>query len=141
MKSIIQDGMFTYAIAPQTITTLLGSTPNINISSDSDFICTHIYGVINSATLPPATPILLTMSLASGELFSNVAIDMCAFAKIICPVAGEQQSSGSPILLIQPMRIPANSQINFQITNGSANTIIVQVQLVGYKVQPSNFMM
>lgn len=136
-KSIIQDGMFTYAITPQTILTTAGSTPSINISSDSDFICTHLYASILTNGIPEA-PVLLTMSLASGELFSNVAIDMCSFAKIIVDVAGQQEISGNPYLLIQPMRIPANSQINFAIQNGTANTIIVQVQMVGYKVD-SNF--
>ena len=138
-KSIIENGMFTYAIVPQTIATTLGATPNINISSDSDFICTHIYGIIETDGIPEA-PVLLTMSLASGELFSNVAIDMLSFSKVIVDVAGEQQIQGNPILLIQPMRIPANSNINFNIVNGTANNITVQVQLVGYKKQPSNFM-
>lgn len=137
-KSIIQNGMFTYAITPQTLLTTAGATPNINISSDSDFICTHIYGVVEIAAAMPDAPILLTMSLASGELFSNVALDMLSFSKVICPVAAEQGIPGSPIMLIQPMRIPANSQINIQLVNSTLQTVIVQIQLVGYKTDPIN---
>ena len=72
---------------------------------------------------------MLQMSLASGELFSNVAIDLFAFAS-----QNIQNYSGYPVRLPFNTCIPANSQINVQITNNSGAAVNVQVQLWGRKV-------
>lgn len=132
-KSIIKPGFFCYAISPQTILTTAGSTPAISISNDSDFLLCEVRAVIESAQIPN-TNILMTISLSSGELFSNVAIDLNSFATIIPDVATGGQVQGYPLRLQDNVRIPANSQINVQLQNNADSTIIVQVQLWGYKV-------
>ncbi|MCH8035305.1 MAG: hypothetical protein IH950_16320 [Bacteroidetes bacterium] len=132
-KSIIKPPIFCYSITSQTLATTVSATPQINVSNDSDFILTHILGIVETDGIPDAS-VTLTLSLASGELFSNVALDILAFSKVIIDVAGAQHVNGTPIVLRQPVRIPANSQINVQLTNNTADNVVVQIQLWGYKI-------
>lgn len=128
-KSVIQDGVFCYATSLQTaISTGTTVTPAINISNDSDFEVFEIRASIYKLAVQTGA-VLLSMSLASGELFQNVALDMFAFAS-----ENVGSLAGYPIRLPVSMRIPANSQINVQITNNSGANVDVQVQLWGRKV-------
>jgi hypothetical protein len=132
-KSIIKPGFFCYAIAHQTLATTVQATPAINISNDSDFMLCELRAIVESAGIPD-TSVTMTLSLSSGDLFSNVALDLLSFASIIIDVATQANQSGYPIRLNEPVRIPANSQINCQVQNNTADTLRVQVQLWGYKV-------
>lgn len=132
-KSLVKPHLFCYSHTPVAPTTLQTLTPDINISNDSDFEVLEIRGAIHKAASFTGN-VLLQLSLSSGDLFSNVAIDMLSFASV------EQDAfSGYPIRLAEPIRIPANSRINVQLTNNNTETLVsVQVQLWGYKREPLN---
>lgn len=127
-KSIIKPQLFAYAITPQTIAAGVTVNPNINISNDADFELLEIRASIHKAAAFTGN-CLMQLSLTSGDLFSNVGIDLLALASV------QQDSfSGYPIRLSEPVKIPANSVINCQITNNSGEELTsVQVQLWGYK--------
>lgn len=132
-KSVIKNGFFTYAIQqivgmPTTTT----QTPAINISNDADFEVFEIRATIYKLAAPTGA-VLVSMSLASGELFQNVAIDLFSYA-----TQNIQNYSGYPIRLPFFTRIPKSSQINVQITNNSGANIDVQIQLIGRKVNDDN---
>jgi len=128
-KSIVENGFFTYATVEQVaIANGATVTPQINISNDSDFEVFEIRASLYKLTAPIGS-VMLQMSLASGELFSNVAIDLFSFAS-----TNVTNYSGYPVRLPFNTRIPANSQINVQITNNSGAPVNVQVQLWGKKV-------
>lgn len=129
-KSLVKPHLFCYSHTPQAPTTLQTLTPAINISNDSDFELLEIRGAIHKAASFTGN-CLVQLSLSSGDLFSNVALDILSFASV------EQDSfSGYPIRLSEPIIIPANSVINVQITNNSTETLVsVQLQLWGYKRQ------
>jgi len=128
-KSVIKDGFFTYAITQITaMGTGTTQTPAINISNDADFEVFEIRATIYKLAAPTGA-VLVSMSLASGELFQNVAIDLFSYAS-----QNIQNYSGYPIRLPFFTRIPKSSQINVQITNNSGANIDVQVQLIGRKV-------
>lgn len=132
-KSIIKDGVFCYATALQVaLATTTTVTPAINISNDSDFEVFELRAVIYKLAARTGS-VLMTMSLSSGELFSNVAIDLFSFA-----TQNIQSESGYPIRFPFLMRIPANSQINVQLTNNTGANVDVQVQLWGRKVDAVN---
>lgn len=132
-QSIIKPPIFCYSITSQSLAADVSATPQINVSNDSDFILTHILGIVETTGIPDNS-ITLLLSLASGELFSNVALDVLSFSTLLIDVVGAQNVHGTPIVLRQPVRIPANSQINVQLANNTADTVIVQIQLWGYKV-------
>jgi len=127
-KSLVKPHLFCYAIVPQTILTGVTANPNINIANDADFELLEIRASIHQAASATGT-LLMLLSTSSGDLFSNVAIDLYAIA------SAEQDSfSGYPIRLTEPVRIPANTVLNCQLTNNNSETIeSVQVQLWGYK--------
>jgi len=128
-KSVIKDGFFCYAI--QQITAMgtgTTQTPAINISNDADFEVFELRATIYKLAAPTG-PVLLSMSLASGELFQSVAIDLFSFA-----TQNIQNYSGYPIRLPFFTKIPKSSQLNVQVTNNSGANIDVQVQLWGRKV-------
>jgi hypothetical protein len=128
-KSVVKDGFFCYATAQITaMVTGTTQTPAINISNDSDFEVFELRAVIYKLAARTGS-VLMTISLASGELFSNVAIDLLAFA-----TQNIQNESGYPIRLPFMTRIPANSQLNVQLTNNTGANVDVQVQLWGKKV-------
>jgi len=140
-KSIINNGEFCYATAITTLTTGQTLVPAININNDSDFEVHELRAVvmlpvtgINAAT----GTITMLASLASGELFSNVAINILSFATQVMSLAANAfPSIGYPIRLPGGMRIPANSQINHTLTNNTNGTVLVQIQYWGSKVQRS----
>lgn len=140
-KSVIQNGEFCYATAITTLTTGQTLVPAININNDSDFEVHEIRGVV----MLPATGInaatgTVTMlaSLASGELFSNVAINLLSFAQTVVSLAANNfPLTGYPIRLPGGMKIPANSQINHTLTNNTNGTVLVQIQYWGCKVERS----
>lgn len=130
MKSVMENGFFCYATAQITaMGTGTTQTPAINISNDSDFEVFELRAVIYKLAARTGS-VLMTMSLASGELFSNVAIDLFAVA-----AQNIQSESGYPVRFPFFTRIPANSQINVQLTNNTGANIDVQVQLWGKKVE------
>ena len=131
-KSLVKPHLFCYSHTEQTIATTVTATPSISIANDSDFELLEIRGVINKAASFTGD-ILLLMSTSSGDLFSNVAIDILSFASV------EQDNfSGYPIRLNEPVRFPANTLLNLQLTNNGGESIDVQVQLWGYKREPLN---
>ena len=132
-KSVIKDGIFCYATALQiALGNTVTVTPAINISNDSDFEVFELRAVIYKLAARTGS-LLMTMSLASGELFSNVAIDLFSLA-----AQNIQAESGYPVRFPFLMRIPANSQINVQLTNNTGAAVDVQVQLWGRKVDALN---
>jgi type V secretory pathway adhesin AidA len=130
MKSAMQDGFFCYATALNVgLTDGSTITPSINISNDADFEVFELRAVIYKLAARTGS-VLMSMSLASGELFSNVAVDLFAIA-----AQNIQNESGYPVRFPFYTRIPANSQINVQLTNNTGAAINIQVQLWGKKVE------
>ena len=126
-KSLVKPHLFCYSHTEQLIATTLTATPAINIANDADFELLEIRAVINKAASFTGSVNLL-MSTSSGDLFSNVALNILSFASV------EQDNySGYPIRLNEPVNIPANTVLNVQITNAGGEDVTVQVQLWGYK--------
>lgn len=128
LKTIIKPPIFCYSHTPETITTGVTATPSISVSNDSDFMLSELRSSIFKAAAFTGT-VLLQLSLASGELWSNVGVDILSFSS-------NQISNytGYPIRFPVPIRIPANSVITVQLTNNNGETIEVQIQLWGWKV-------
>ena len=126
-KSLVKPHLFCYSHTEQAIATTVTATPAINIANDADFELLEIRAAINKAASFTGSVNLL-LSTSSGDLFSNVALNILSFASV------EQDSySGYPIRLSEPVRIPANTVINVQITNAGGEECTVQIQLWGYK--------
>lgn len=133
MKSILDPAFFCYSHTELVnLGNGLSATPLINISNDADFEVFEIRAIINSAVAFTGG-LFVSLSLAGGELFSNVAIDY----KSIAVVEGIVQiaTGGYPIRLPRPTRIPANSQINVLVNNQTGQAVDFQLQLWGYKVE------
>jgi hypothetical protein len=141
-KSILTRGEFCYATAITTLTTGQTLVPAINISNDSDF---EVHEVRAQIMLPATgidavtSSVTMLASLANGELFSNVAINLLAFASqaFVLAANNSQNLSGYPIRLPVGMVIPANSQINHTLTNNTNGTVTVQIQYWGCKIPRS----
>jgi len=132
-KSILNKALFCYSHTEQAnLANLAVVTPQINISNDSDFELFELRAVTNIPAVSTGG-LLVQLSLASGELFSNVALDM----KAISVVEGVATFAlpGYPIRLPAKTIIPANSTINVQITNNTGQAVDFQLQLWGYKVE------
>ena len=126
-KSLVKPHLFCYSHTEQTIATTVTATPAINIANDADFELLEIRAAINKAASFTGSVNLL-LSTSSGDLFSNVALNILSFASV------EQDSySGYPIRLTEPVKIPANTVLNVQITNAGGEDVTVQIQLWGYK--------
>lgn len=130
LKSIIKPPLFCYSHTPQVIATTLTVNPAINTSNDSAFVLNEIRGTIYKAAAFTGS-VILQLQLASGELFSNVGVDILSFTS-----NSLSNYSGYPIRIPVDVVIPQNSTINVQLTNNNGETVTVQVQLWGYKVQP-----
>lgn len=131
-KSIIKPGLFAYSHTE--VAGLATATPAIgviDISNDSDFNCFEIRALINAPAVLTGG-VFVQLALASGDLFSNVALDAKSFATI--DGIANNPIQGYPIRLPADVKIPANSTINVNINNQSGQTIDIQVQLWGYKV-------
>lgn len=126
---------FCYATASAALAAGATATPQINISNDCDFEIHEIRAVLKKAkSLTGST--LMQMSLSSGELFSNVGVDLTSFATISIGAVGEviAPNNGIPIKMGVPVRVPANSDISVQVTNNNAEALVdYQVQLWGIK--------
>lgn len=126
-KSLIKPHQFTYATLLTSLTAGASLTPAINIANDADFEMLELRAVIHKA-VSFTGDVLMQISTSGGDLFSNVGIDLLSFASV------EQDSwSGYPVRLSEPIRIPANTVLNVQLTNNGGETVEVQVQLWGYK--------
>jgi hypothetical protein len=128
-KALIKPGLFCYShaeIANMANNTI--QTPQINFSNDSDFELFEIRAIFNKAAVTTGA-VLLQLSLASGELFSNVPIDAKSFA-----TQNIENESGYPIRIPLNVRIPANTVLNVQVNNQTDNAIDFQLQLWGFKV-------
>lgn len=132
-KSIIKPGLFCYS-HPEVVNMANNTvqTPVINISNDSDFMLFEIRAVFNKAAVTTGG-LFVQLSLASGELFSNVALDAKAFS--VGDGVATFALNGYPIRLPEGTRIPANSVINVQVNNQTDNAVDFQLQLWGYKVE------
>lgn len=122
MKSIINPSLFCYAIPATTVLANTTVTPQIVVSSDYDFEMFEI-----RSTLQAVGAILMQISLASGEILSNVLLDTVQFS-----------GTSYPVRLPFPVRIPANSQLNIQLQNTTGGNLVHQVQLWGVKVDKVN---
>ncbi len=129
LRSIIKPPLFCYATTVQTIAAGATAIPSVNLSNDADFIVTEIRGTIYKVAALTGD-VLMSIQLGSGELFSNVGVDVCSFATFIG--AGFTQSN-YPIRIAE-VRVPANSELNVSLTNNNAETLDVQIQFWGYKV-------
>lgn len=135
-KSIIKPGMFCYSHTEIAgLANLAQATGVINISNDSDFEAFEIRGVINAPAVLTGG-LFVQLSLQSGELFSNVALD----AKTFSTMEGTANAcvSNYPIRLPVDTRIPANSVINVQVNNQTGQTLDFQLQIWGYKVEKAS---
>ena len=130
-KSIIKPSYFTYATDVITLAAAATNTPVINFSNDSDFELLEVRAVIVADAALDGS-VLVAMSLVSGPLLSNVALNVESFATIL---DGTTMISGYPQRLSEPACIPANTQLNVQIQNNSSANVDVQIQLIGYKVE------
>ena len=122
MNNQIKPSLFCYAIPATVFLANATVTPQINMSNDSDFDLVEI-----RATQQAAGAILMQLSTASGELFSNVPLDTLQFA-----------GTSYPVRLPFPVRFPANSQVNVQIQNTTGGNLTSQIQFWGYKVPKGN---
>ena len=110
--------LFCYAI-PDTLIPLNNEVePEINFNNETDFDICEI-----RATPQAVNAILMQLSLASGELLSNVPLDTSQFA-----------GTSLGIKLIVPVRIPANSRLNVRLINTTAGNLTSSIQFWGYKV-------
>jgi len=109
--------LFCYATLNQSIPANSTLIPQINFNNDSDFDLVEV-----RSTNQNAGEILTQLSFSSGELFSNVALDVSLFS-----------GNAYPVRLPEPVCIPANSQLNVQLTNTTGGAITTQIQLWGYK--------
>lgn len=131
-KSLVKPHLFCYSHTPELALAAAGNvSPVINISNDADFELLEIRAVIHKAASFTGN-VMLMMSTSSGDLFSNVALDILSYA------SSEQDSySGYPIKLPVPVTIPANTVLNLQITNNNGEELVsIQLQLWGYKREP-----
>lgn len=126
---------FCYAITAQALAAATTIQPVINISNDCDFQLMEIRAVIHKAAAFSGT-VIMQMRQSGGDVFSNVGIDMLEFSTTILATA-TPKSNGYPIRLPLPIVIPANTEIEVQITNNNGEALTsIQVQLWGIKVQP-----
>jgi hypothetical protein len=132
-KSYLKPAFFEYTHSPVAVTHGgLQANAQINISNDSDFQMYELRAIIYGSAVMTGG-LMLTMSLANGELFSNVAIDLNSFAS---QSNAAIINAGYPVRLPEGVVIPSNSVINLQFTNNSgAADVVVQVQLWGYKCE------
>ena len=119
MKSIVNPSLFCYAIPSTVFVANTTTTPQINIASDSDFELFEI-----RCSQVAAGALLAQISMASGEIFSNVLLDTLLFA-----------GTSYPVRLPFPVRIPRNSQLNIQVQNTTGGNLTAQIQLWGVKVE------
>ncbi len=126
-KSLVKPHLFCYSHTEQTIAASGSAIPAINLANDADFELLEIRAAISKAASFTGSVNLL-LSTSSGDLFSNVPINLLSFASV------EQDSySGYPIRLSEPVHIPANTVLNLQLSNNGNEAVTVQIQLWGYK--------
>jgi hypothetical protein len=117
MKSTIDPQLFCYAIPATLFVANTTTVPQINISSDCNFELFEI-----RCTQQAVGAILIQISMASGELFSNVALDSVLFS-----------GTSYPVRLPFPVLIPANTQLNVSVQNTTGGNLTSQIQLWGFK--------
>lgn len=110
--------LFCYAIPATLVAANSIVAPQINFNNETHFDVCEI-----RATTQAINAILMQLSLASGELLSNVPVDTNQFA-----------GTSLAVKLPVPIRIPANSQLNVQLTNTTGGNLTSQIQFWGYKV-------
>ena len=118
-KSNAKPALFCYAIPSTLFLANAIAQPQINISNDADFLITEI-----RASQQAAGAILMQLSTANGEIFSNTPLDTLLFA-----------GTSYPVRLPSPVRVPANTQLNVQVTNTTGGNLTSQIQFWGYKVE------
>lgn len=131
LKSIIKPPLFCYSTTVQTISAGGSVTPTIDMSGDSDFVITEIRASVYKAAAINGD-LLMQLSLASGELFSNVGVDVFSFAS-----TNLGNSSGYPIR-VPDVKVPSNTNLDVQLTNNNAESLDVQIQFWGIKVNRGN---
>lgn len=117
-KSIIKPGLFCYATQQATVGATTTIVPLIDFSNDSDFLLHEI-----RATKQAVGAILIQLQLSSGELFSDTPLDSRLFAE-----------DDFPVRFPEPIRIPANTNLQVTIQNTTGGGLPFQLQLWGIKV-------
>ena len=132
---IIQPMPFCYAIVQQAALGAGGVVqPNFQIGNDADFYLTEIRGSFIKAAVFTTGGVSMQVSLQSGDLFSNGAINILSFAS-----GNQLPGYGQPIKFDTPIKIPRSSNIVVQLTNNDAAVLAsVQIQFWGYKVENIN---
>jgi len=132
---IIQPMPFCYAIVQQAALAAAGVVqPNFQIGNDADFYLTEIRASFIKAAAFTTGGIMMQVQLQSGDLFSNGAINLLSFAS-----GNQLPGYGIPIKFDTPIKIPASSTIQVQLTNNDALVLAsVQVQFWGFKVERHN---
>lgn len=113
-----QSRLFCYATEIINLGAGLTVIPAININNESDFLLVEV-----RATQQAAGAILTQFSMASGELFSNTPLDTALFS-----------GTAYPVRLPEPVVLPANAQINVQLTNTTGGALSTQIQFWGYRI-------
>ena len=129
LRSIIKPPMFCYATTVQTLAVAGTLVPQVNISNDADFVITEIRATIYKVAALTGD-VLMSVQLGSGELFSNVGLDVCSFATFI----GAGFTMSNYPVRVPNVRVPANSEFNVTLTNNNAEELDVQIQFWGFKI-------
>lgn len=109
--------LFCYAI-PDTLVPLGAQVqPQINFTNDADFELVEI-----RATPQAVNAIMMQLSMANGDLLSNVPVDTSQFS-----------GTSYPIRLPYPVIIPASTQLNVLLINTTGGNLTTAIQLWGYK--------
>ncbi len=114
----INPQFFTYGIPVTSVAANSVVKPQISFSNDCDFMLTEIR--CNKQT---SGAVLMQLSISNGTLFSNTPLDTTVFAE-----------DNFPMRFLEPVRIPASSELTVQLENTTGGALPFQVQLWGFKV-------
>ncbi len=97
------------------------ANPQITISSDSDFELFEMRGNVQAQGAITIQP-----SYSNGVVWSNYAFDAALIS------AGA--NANNKVLPAYPIKIPANTQLNFLLTNTTGGDLTYEFQLWGRKI-------
>ena len=123
MNNNMIDNPFVYGFR---VAVTAGNTanPQITISSDSDFELHEMRGNVQAQGAITIQP-----SYSNGVVWSNFAFDAALIS------AGA--NANNKVLPAYPIKIPANTQINFLLANTTGGDLTYELQLWGRKIPRS----
>ena len=98
-------------------------TRQITFASDSEFYLTELRGL---SGLTPGD-LTLSINLNGSNVLSNAAFDASTI--------GSGANESNRYVLADPIKIPANSQMNVTIDNVAGGAITYELQLWGFKIK------